>query len=244
MNEKIILALDSSTIRASVAIARDTKILAEIFITRQRSHSEQMHAAIEEVLSKVGMHLSDLDAIAVTHGPGSFTGLRVAGNIAKTFSYILDIPLLSINTLEALALQTQLSLDENKKICAMVNAFKRMVFLALYSLNNTGSLTEVIKPSLFSLEQLESVITEEVECIGDAFEYYKEELNKSLVERLCRTEWVCDYPMPENIIALAFRKLKLNETIVWNQFAPLYLKSSEAEENLRKGLLHVRRLGF
>jgi tRNA threonylcarbamoyladenosine biosynthesis protein TsaB len=243
MNEKIILALDSSTIRASVAVARGPKVLAELFITRQRSHSEQMHAAVEEVLSKVSIQLSDLDAIAVTHGPGSFTGLRVAGNIAKTFSYILDIPLLSINTLEALALQSPLSLDENRMICPMVNAFKQMVFLALYNRDKAGFLTEVIKPSLFSLEQLASVITEEVECIGDAFDYYKEELNKSLVERLCRTELVCDYPLPENIIALAFKKLNLHETIVWNQFTPLYLKSSEAEENLRKGLLHVRRLG-
>lgn len=242
MEDKIILSLDSSTVRGSVSIARGTEILHEVFITRQRSHSEQMHVAIEEVLSNAGLQLADIEAIAVVHGPGSFTGLRVAGNIAKTLSYVLKIPLLSINTLEALSLQAMAMPIGVKKICPMINAFKRMVFLALYQRNEKGDLIEHIKPSLFTIEQLDVIITENVECIGDAYDYYKAELSKSMVEHLERVKDSSDYPLPKSIVSLAVEKLNSDQAIVWNQFVPLYLKSSEAEENLRKGLLHFRKL--
>jgi N6-L-threonylcarbamoyladenine synthase/tRNA threonylcarbamoyladenosine biosynthesis protein TsaB len=242
VTNKIILSLDSSTVRASIAIARGRDILCEVFIVRQKSHSEQMHNAIEEVLIKTNLQLSDVDAVAVTQGPGSFTGLRVAGNIAKTFSYILGVPLLSINTLEALALQFSSATVGRVKVCSMINAFKRMVFLAIYEKNEKGDLLECVSPSLHSLEQLEKIITEQVECVGDAFEYYKDEFSLTLVERLNRSKSSDDYPLPQGIVNLAIDKLNTNQTIVWNQFTPLYLKASEAEENLRKGLLHFRKL--
>jgi tRNA threonylcarbamoyladenosine biosynthesis protein TsaB len=240
--DNVILSLDSSTIRASVAIARNNEILSEVFINRQKSHSEKINCAIEEVLNNSKLQLTDINAIAVTQGPGSFTGLRVSGNIAKTLSYVLNVPLISVSTLEALALQVAKDSVEIIKICPMVNAFKRMVFLALYDSSQEGHLVEQVKPGVFTLEQLESIITKNMICIGDAFDYYKEELSDTLVQKLERNIEFCDYPLPKSIVKLALVKLASHQSIVWNQFAPLYLKPSEAEENLRKGLLHVRRL--
>jgi N6-L-threonylcarbamoyladenine synthase/tRNA threonylcarbamoyladenosine biosynthesis protein TsaB len=241
MSKKIILSLDSSMIKGSVAIAADRDILCEVFITRQKSFSEQMNFAIDEVLRKSNLNFSDLNAIAVINGPGSFTGLRVAGNIAKTLSYIFKIPLLSLNTLEVLARQVLRTSSNLKPICPMINAYKQMVFLALYNQNEQGKLVENLKPGLFSIDQLDLIVTKNVYCVGDAFDYYKEEFNEQLIERLSRDKRLDDYPLPEAIISLAIEKLNLNQTIVWNEFTPLYLKPSEAEENLRKGLLHFRR---
>lgn len=245
MTDTILLILDSSTIRASVAISRGFEILYEVFVVRQKSHSEQMHIAVDEVLKETNLKFGDINAIAVTQGPGSFTGLRVAGNMAKTYSFIFNIPLIGINTLEALAqqsVQKDFGDGKPKKICAMINAYKRMVFLALYEKGNNGELTEKIGASLYTIEQLDLLIAEQVECIGDAFDYYKEELSLTLVEHLKRTSESKDYPLPKSILDIALIKLKSNQTIVWNHFTPLYLKASEAEENLRKGLLQFRKL--
>lgn len=243
-SDSIILTLDSSTAKASVSVARGAQVIEQVFITRQKSHSEQMHIAIEKVLLKGQIQLSDITALAVTHGPGSFTGLRVAGNIAKSFCYLLQIPLISISTLEALAHPILMNKTDSKiKVCAMINAFKQMVFLALYQRDPSNQIPiELIKPGVFALDQLEQLIAEPVICVGDAFDYYREEFSPATIQKLLRDQGHSDFPEPQSLIEIAFEKLSSNQTMDWNQFTPLYLKASEAEENLRKGLLHFRKL--
>lgn len=249
---KYILTLDSSTTRASVSISQFGKVCAFESMMRQKSHSEQMNVGIQNILNSCEISVSDLSAIAVTEGPGSFTGLRVAGNIAKTFSYMLNLPLIKINTLEVLAHQNQ---KKSEYVCVLVNAFKQMVFAAVYKQNNKidldinnnvyQSLTPIILPSLKSLEDVINVIPQEVnqiECIGDGFDFYSSEWSDVLRSKILRVEDSQDYPLAQTLAQLAFQKLKLDQTIVWKDFVPLYLKNSEAEENLRKGLLHVRKL--
>jgi tRNA threonylcarbamoyl adenosine modification protein YeaZ len=242
-NEPVFLALDSSTSRASVTVAKANKILHSIFISRQKSHSEQMHSAIDQVLAKGFLNFKDINAVVVTHGPGSFTGLRVAGNIAKTFAYQLKIPLVSIGTLGVLAHAPLGSANDNKvQICAMINAFKQMVFISIFERDSNGEIEELIKPSVFTLKQLEELFIDPILCVGDAFDYYNQELSVNLKSKLLRDQGISDFPEPQSLVDIGYQKFIKNQTIDWNQFLPLYLKASEAEENLRKGLLHFRKL--
>ena len=103
-NMALILNLETATTNCSVSIAKDGDLLAvKEHDTPNYSHSEQLHVFIQEVLDKTAVSISDLDAIAVSKGPGSYTGLRIGVSAAKGLCFSLDIPLISIPTLESMA---------------------------------------------------------------------------------------------------------------------------------------------
>jgi len=102
----LILNLETATTNCSVSIAKEGKTLAiKEHNTPNYSHSEQLHVFIQEVVKEASVFLSDIDAIAVSKGPGSYTGLRIGVSAAKGLCFSLDVPLISIKTLKSLASQ-------------------------------------------------------------------------------------------------------------------------------------------
>lgn len=103
----LILNLETATTNCSVCIARDGVVLAiKEHDTPNYSHSEQLHVFIQEVLCEAGVSVSKVDAIAISKGPGSYTGLRIGVSAAKGLCFSLDIPLISISTLKSMASQS------------------------------------------------------------------------------------------------------------------------------------------
>ena len=98
-----ILNIETATKVCSVAIGRDGELIALKETNKEKSHSSVITLLIQEVLKKAGIVLSDLDAIAVSKGPGSYTGLRIGVSTAKGLCYSLDKPLIAVNTLQAMA---------------------------------------------------------------------------------------------------------------------------------------------
>ncbi len=106
----LILNLETATTNCSVSIAKDGKTLAiKEHDTPNYSHSEQLHVFIETVLAEAAISLTEIDAVAVSKGPGSYTGLRIGVSAAKGLCFSLDIPLISISTLRSMAAQADLS---------------------------------------------------------------------------------------------------------------------------------------
>lgn len=104
-----ILNLETATTNCSVSIAKDGKLLGiKEHDTPKYSHSEQLHIFIQDVLKEANLALSNLDAVAVSKGPGSYTGLRIGVSAAKGLCFSLDIPLISIATLKNMAHQAKL----------------------------------------------------------------------------------------------------------------------------------------
>lgn len=102
-----ILHLETTTTNCSVSLAKDGKLLAlKENASTGYSHAEELHPFIQEILKSADVVLSDLDAVAVSKGPGSYTGLRIGVSAAKGLCYALDIPLISTSTLRAIAMQT------------------------------------------------------------------------------------------------------------------------------------------
>ena len=102
-----ILNIETATTNCSVSVAKDGEMVAlKEHNTPNYSHSEQLHVFIEEVLVEADIQLHDLVAIAISKGPGSYTGLRIGVSAAKGLCFSLDIPLISIATLKSMALQT------------------------------------------------------------------------------------------------------------------------------------------
>lgn len=132
----LILNIETATKVCSVAIGEDGKVIAEAEIRGQQSHAGSLTLLIEQCLTEIGRTMQDLDAVAVSHGPGSYTGLRIGLSTAKGICYALEKPLITVNTLAALANVTAIHFpDDNAVYCPMIDARRMEVYTAIFDKN-------------------------------------------------------------------------------------------------------------
>ncbi|MFT3676190.1 MAG: tRNA (adenosine(37)-N6)-threonylcarbamoyltransferase complex dimerization subunit type 1 TsaB [Chitinophagaceae bacterium] len=126
----IILNIDTAGNTASVCVAKEAVPVAVAENPQQQDHAAWMHGAIEGLLQQTGLQFHDIEAIAVSNGPGSYTGLRVGLAAAKGYCYALNIPLIALSTLRVMA---EVHKDESVDfICPMIDARRMEVFMAIY----------------------------------------------------------------------------------------------------------------
>lgn len=131
----IILNIDTASEKAHVSFAKDGQVVAVLHSSSQKEHASFLQSAIEQLVSTTGIELPQIDAVAVTAGPGSYTGLRVGMASAKGLCYALQKPLIAINTLEMMAKSAVLFLKKTDKevlLCPMMDARRMEVFTAIY----------------------------------------------------------------------------------------------------------------
>ncbi len=229
----IVLACETSTLLGSVAIIENDKILAFEESPRQGSHSDVLNVFIERTLLKAQKKLTDIDVFASGIGPGSFTGIRISLNTVKTLAYCFNKPVLGINSLNVLAAQCSVfnSADNfsSLPIVAMINAYKNMVYIATYR-TEKGELIETKSPEVIRVQNLESYITRKSVVSGDGFNTYVKYFSERLLENCVRIPDLPDEPHAQMLGLLAAKKTLVAHP--WNQLLPLYLRASEAEENL------------
>lgn len=156
-----ILNIDTATEHASVCISNNGQLLAMEESHEQKNHGSFLQPAIKKIMLDAGLNLSSLDAIAVTKGPGSYTGLRVGMASAKGLCYALNKPLILLNTLQVMAAASISNHVESKTpianllFCPMIDARRMEVFTALYN----DCLEEVLPPMALILTE-ESFATE------------------------------------------------------------------------------------
>ena len=230
----IILACETSTLLGSVALLEDSKLLAYEDSLRQGSHSDVLNVFIENVLAKSGKKLSDVGLFASGIGPGSFTGIRISLNAIKTLAYCFDRPVVGINSLKALAAQAAYSPAftdfKSLPIIAMINAYKNMVYIATYRVQN-NVLTEIKAPEVVRVQNLDSYFSERAVVCGDGYLTYEKYFSETVRQKIIRIEDLTDEPHAKTTALLAFQNFESKQQ--WNQLVPLYLRSSEAEENLQ-----------
>lgn len=230
----IILACETSTLLGSVALLEDQKVVAYEDSLRRGSHSDVLNVFIENVLNKSGKKLSDVDLFASGIGPGSFTGIRISLNAMKTLAYCFNRPVIGIDSLNSLAAQVAYSEQfrqfKNLPVIAMINAYKNMVYIASYRLQN-DVLTEIKAPEVVRVQNLENYFSEKAIVCGDGYITYEKYFSAAVRQKIVRTEQAFDEPHAKTTGQLAYQNL--NRSQQWNQLVPLYLRSSEAEENLQ-----------
>lgn len=134
-----LLSIDASTNHASVAVAQDNRVLALRSCGEQKEHASFLQPAIAEACKEAGIGVKELQAVAVTTGPGSYTGLRVSLASAKGLCYALQVPLITAGTLEVMALAAQQHMSEfhphinSYLLCPMIDARRMEVFTAVYN---------------------------------------------------------------------------------------------------------------
>jgi tRNA threonylcarbamoyladenosine biosynthesis protein TsaB len=151
----LIINIDTATETAHVSIAKDGIVLQQLFNNNQMDHAGFLQAAIKDILSRAAISFTEVDAIAVTIGPGSYTGLRVGLASAKGLCYALNKPLISIGTLEVLAKSALISpkktlLGPQTLLCPMIDARRMEVFTAVFD----QSLQTVLPPSALILTEM------------------------------------------------------------------------------------------
>ena len=212
----LILCLETATTNCSVGVAKDGKLLSlKEDNSKNYSHAEKLHVFIEEALKEAGVTNKDLDAIAISKGPGSYTGLRIGVSSAKGLCYSLDIPLISVPTLDLLAHQ----LDGEKGIfISMLDARRMEVYSAVYDselkqLRDTKA--QVLEESSFS-EYLEKST---VHFIGNGVAKFEEICKHS--NAVFHTQ---KYPSAREMAEIAENKYKKSDTEDVAYFEPYYLK--------------------
>lgn len=137
-----IICIDTATKSCSVAIAEDGKcVTSEILNSQQYSHAENLHLMMEKVLKKAGIPSSDLHAVAVSEGPGSYTGLRIGISAAKGLCYALNIPLIAVGTLRLMCEDPEVKSSNADLYIPMIDARRNEVYTAVFSADGS-----VVKP--------------------------------------------------------------------------------------------------
>ena len=152
----LILCIETSTKVCSVALLENEELLGSFTLLVDKSHAEQLAVLAQRLLESCQHTMRDLDAVAVASGPGSYTGLRIGTSFAKGICYALDVPLLTIGSLEALAEQVLPFAVAPSYLIPMMDARRMEVYLAV--LDNEGKVVSGAKPFLLEEESLSSYL--------------------------------------------------------------------------------------
>lgn len=133
----MILQIETATTACSVALAHNGKVIAQRLLNQRNIHAEVITLFVEQVIAEANMTYAGLDAVAVSCGPGSYTGLRIGVSTAKGLCYALDKPLIAIETLQAMTSGVILkgNYPENALFCPMIDARRMEVFTAVFDVN-------------------------------------------------------------------------------------------------------------
>jgi tRNA threonylcarbamoyladenosine biosynthesis protein TsaB len=127
-----LLHIESTSTVCSVAISKDAELLAIKEMNNGYTHAENLHVFIEHLLQETTLSTTDLNAISISSGPGSYTGLRIGFSAAKGLAYALQIPLITIDTLKALSYKAIQNFHTDALFCPMMDARRMEVYCAVY----------------------------------------------------------------------------------------------------------------
>lgn len=214
----IILNLETSSTNCSVCLAKDGVILAMKELNSENySHAEKLHVFIEEVIKEATLKMQDLEAIAVSKGPGSYTGLRIGVSAAKGLCYALGVPLVSISTLKSMASQLK-GVNDDDTIIPVLDARRMEVYSAIFD-SQLNQVRET-KAEIIDEQSFEAYIgSTSVHFLGSGAEKIKGIFNsKNLNFHLDVV------PSAKEMALISFDKFKNKDFEDVAYFEPYYLK--------------------
>jgi tRNA threonylcarbamoyladenosine biosynthesis protein TsaB len=131
----LILSLETSASTCSVAIHENGNLVADLEITKPQEHASQLAVLIQQVIQKSSLKIHDLNAVSVSSGPGSYTGVRIGTSTAKGICFALNIPLLAIPTLDLLAIQVKKLFIIDGFLCPMIDAKRMEVYCQIFTMD-------------------------------------------------------------------------------------------------------------
>lgn len=218
----MLLSMDSSAVTASVALTDGDEIIKSEFVNSGLTHSETLLPMITRVMD--GRKYSELDGIAITAGPGSFTGVRIGVATVKGLAFNDDIPCYSVSTLEAIAYNF---VDKNAVVCAVMDARRMQFYNALFRVQN-GKIERLCDDRAISIEDLRNELKQydKVIIAGDGAKLCFQNIE---LENCTLAD---DDRIYQNALGVA-KAAKNKNAISPKALMPVYLRQSQAERELK-----------
>lgn len=218
----MLLSVDSSAVTASVALTDGDKVIKTEFVNSGLTHSETLLPMISDVMQ--GYSYDQLDAIAITSGPGSFTGVRIGVATVKGLAFNSNIPCYGVSTLEAIAYNFT---DENTIVCAVMDARRMQFYNALFEVKD-GTVSRICDDRAISIDDLRNELKEYQRVIiaGDGARLCYDNIN------LDNCEIASEEKVYQNAVSIA-KLVENKETISPKALMPVYLRQSQAERELK-----------
>jgi tRNA threonylcarbamoyladenosine biosynthesis protein TsaB len=226
----ILLGMDTSTSCGSIAVVDGNQPLGEWNLNVRRTHAGRLLPGIQHLLRETGLSIQQVDGFAVTTGPGSFTGLRIALTTAKTLSLVTEKPLVGISTLDVLVENVPFAAG---LVCPALDARKGEIFAALYKKDPRGTTDRLTEYLSVPPETLLEVIQGPVLLLGDAVPVYGDELQKGCRHKITFASPEYSFPRASHLCRLAIEKLSQGGATHPRDLKALYARASDAERNRR-----------
>lgn len=240
MRDMKVLAIESSGLTASVAVVEETRTVAEYTVDYKKTHSQTLLPMIDEVVRMTDLDLAEIDAIAVSGGPGSFTGLRIGSATAKGLGLALDKPLIHVPTVDGLAYQVYGCGDI---ICPIMDARRNQVYRGVYTFSARAGKKEGIREvdPVFQVLRMQMAIAVEdlirrlnnynrpVVFLGDGVPVYREMLSAGLKVPYSFAPSYMNRQRAAVVGALGIRYYKAGKYETAMEHQPEYLRQSQAE---------------
>jgi tRNA threonylcarbamoyladenosine biosynthesis protein TsaB len=228
----LLLSLDTTTRFGSIAVTDGARLLASESWSSGVPHSERLMPAIEALLNKAKVSINSLQHISVGIGPGSFTGVRVSINAAKTLAYSLKIPVTGLVADEAILLSSPPSSADTASPAQAVylsNAFRGLVFFSVWT-HEAGRWSRTAEIQCCPIEEIYQSLPSRFIAIGDGWKDAAVSFRNDIVSRFEATQKFAEHPSAAEIGLALGRGVLSVQTFEWNQLLPLYLRASSAEE--------------
>lgn len=230
-----VLAIDTSTVVAAVALMDDEKLMGEYSLNNKKTHSQKLMVMIKEIFNDLEIKPSDIDVFAASTGPGSFTGLRIGVTTAKAMAYATSKPVISVPTLDALAYNVVTS---SFIICPILDARNNQVFTALYQPkdNRLERITDYLGIPVAQLVQLIKEKNKTVVFTGDAIDLHKDYFITELGGNCEFSPLAMRLQRASSVAEIALKMAREGKFENSFELVPFYLRKSQAERELEKKL--------
>ncbi len=231
-----ILSIEGSGNVASIAVLTEDAVLSEYSVNHRKTHSQTLLPMVEAVLSMIECDISDIDYIAVSNGPGSFTGLRICVATAKGLGLATGKPMVGVDTLEGMAYNFE---NSDCILCPLMDARRNQVYTGIYAFEDNKTFLVLEKAMAVAIED----IIEKVNALGRKVIFFGDgvPVQKKRIEELCTVEH--EYAPPHRLYQsaaslgrCALSYIKSGKTCSATELVPEYLRISQAErEKLARG---------
>lgn len=228
-----ILALDSSGLVASVAVAEDDNLIGEYTVNYKKTHSQTLLPMLDAVAKMIELDLNTVDAIAVAKGPGSFTGLRIGSATAKGLGLALDKPIVEIPTVDGLAYNLWGARD---LVCPLMDARRNQTYTGIYAFE--GGKMQVLEPQCaVDISEIVEKINERQQAVvflGDGVPVFRDYINGHVQVPYTFAPAHLNKQRAGAVAALAFEYLKNGRSVSADEHQPDYLRLSQAERERKE----------
>ena len=231
-----ILAVETSALVCSVAVMEEDTLLGEYTINNKKTHSQMLMPMLSELLDRIGTAIDSIDVIAVAGGPGSFTGLRIGSATVKGLADAMDLPIVSVPTVDALAYGLCGSRD---LVCPMMDARRDQTYTGVYSFDERG-MQRLLPQCAISVAELTEKLNgfgRAVTLLGDGVPVFKDVLKENLKVPITYAPPHLSRQRAASVAALGMVLFKEGKKETPSEHKPEYLRLSQAErERKKKGM--------